>query len=589
MKQPSICDQALVVRENCYSPKLRCLGIILSSLLFVSLTASPTESAIVEGLRVTPGGIPVKNADLLKDQMDLLIDELDRACDLTAAQKKKLEVAAKGAIQKVIEQAKPNANRPGGLNAAGGIPNERAQEAAMVAMQKKIAAAEAEMIERKQKLEAAKAAAKAEVDRQKAKFLRAKFDELQADVERIDRDIKNDRARVLRETVALHRGVVLGTPPASPASTKIWKTTVEKTLTNEQQRTIEAERDQRFEFERNRHINDITIAIDRTLQFTAKQRDGIRQLLDDTTKNAKDGHEIIGTWIQGHENIERVAPQLPDAKLRKLLSKPQLKKWVNFNPSKRNYFYGRTSRVVHTLADDGAFTIEKQFRIHREVVLKGQMEAEMGFQIDRLDRFCNLSDDQKSKLIVAAKGAVQRIAQRLEAVEQVEKAQLAGNLRQVRKAKLVEDRGGLLVDKVAKRLFPAEGQRLKIPASKSADSAMKEKLWTDAVDRILMDEQKRKLKESEDQRVSFIRSSIPRHQVSLMDEPLKLTNDQRLRLVKLVQAAIVDADRVIVGNLATAISQLDAEKVKTILSDIQMKEWKRQARGDRTISTMLRR
>ena len=308
--------------------------------LAVALMLVPALAASVGAAKIIEEQREPNNAAQLKEEMEFLIDELDRVCHLTDRQIRKLEVAAKGAIQKTLETRQAEKD-----DEFGQFRNRFAERQVVIAQQARDAALRVEAL--RAKVEAEKAAAKAD-ELADNKLAEAKvLDDIrrnvqqQAELRKAERQVENLNERILRAELqfAKLQHLPFGTGevvPATPATQDIWLETVARVLTTQQQSLRKQAASQRREFQDSIAISSIVTELDTQLRLSDEQREVLQRLVSESANDPETS--IVEIW-QNSKNIRPIAAALPQNELRRALSKSQLIKWTNFNPASP-HFYG---------------------------------------------------------------------------------------------------------------------------------------------------------------------------------------------------------------------------------------------------------
>jgi len=248
------------------------------------------------------------------------IEEMHRVCGLSEQQMKRLQVAAKGAVDRSMDkyrdQFKQLQDQFGG--AAWGIELEGNLDEPD---------AENEVVDDKPAEERAVEAAKAGIE------VEAVADE-------------NDvLAAAAAGPVALGHIAFVdaggfadpfavdpfggGAEANAPAREALWKKTVEKTLNPEQRRAYEKAQLERSQFYRDATMQQLIARIDRQLLLSDQQRLQLRKLIDETAGRQAERRAVQGVEFAEMHMMNQLF-RIPKAKLRQFLSPAQMAQWQGF-------------------------------------------------------------------------------------------------------------------------------------------------------------------------------------------------------------------------------------------------------------------
>ena len=275
---------------------------------------------------------------------------------------------------------------------------------------------------------------------------------------------------------------------------------------------------------------------------------------------------------------------------------------------------GWSQEVVDELAVEAAQPDEASLAELREA-----MHRFLEVRIDDLDRVCQLSQQQRKKLKVAAKGAVERtleghrkrlrpvevqdgLVRRFRQVEQVEEA-LGAPARQrprrppvaaapVEKPPVPDKQAAepapakrpLAIRANARRLAAARLRpAVRIPRIR-LDALTEQRIWKNAVDRVLTDEQRKNYDKSVAQRRRFELEVATNQLVTKIDEQLLLAPTQREQMAKVVNQVLLDRlgirngqNRIrMLGNLplSNIVRIVLQDDVEPVFSPAQLARWK---------------
>jgi len=247
---------------------------------------------------------------LLTQQMDSRVDEVVRICELEPRQKKKLQIAAKGAVAKSLEYYAKY------MESVYARQFNRKVRGRLVEVEERLGIAKA--VEAKKAAKDREAAKKAAKNKAKVKKKAKK---------RNKRKKVADPAQVVRR---LLRALPYKRP--IPWEEKIWLKALSKTLNEKQNAAFDKHVKLRRAFNRRAGISTFISQIDRQLFLSADQRESLKKIVDEVYGKQLETaalNQIYATrgWAGLAANGRRRTKLMPQAKLKKVLSKSQLAIW----------------------------------------------------------------------------------------------------------------------------------------------------------------------------------------------------------------------------------------------------------------------
>ncbi len=225
---------------------------------------------------------PAAQADVVGEQKKkfeseraVLLDEIDRVCDLSEVQKKKLKLATKGAIAGALKAWKVEVRKfqkqygqivGAVVVRAGGVPNNDEDE---------------------------------------------DTDDKEADEEDEDELKLDQRTQSMLQTY----GISVSVPSQS-----LWRKSLRSVLTDDQEKKLETARAERRRFRRNFNVRQQIETLDRRLRFSPKQREQLMLIVD----------QVMGDWLEQEVPQGRMSvvygdvPELLETHIEPVLSEKQL-------------------------------------------------------------------------------------------------------------------------------------------------------------------------------------------------------------------------------------------------------------------------
>ena len=218
---------------------------------------------------------------------------------------------------------------------------------------------------------------------------------------------------------------------------------------------------------------------------------------------------------------------------------------------------------------------------------KAKFESQLGIRIDEMKRVCQLSDDQVRKLQVGAKGTVARSMvlwkKQASALQQQLGGMFAGGFVVPGEEEEEEDDEKEEEEEEEEaNAAPINAQVFQMMGQMMMDDIPphRQKIWKNVVGKVLTDEQRTRLTEADKARLAFIRKAGVMSRVQELDQLLRLSPQQRPRIVEVVDRVLgktieqADGPRkarstIIYGDE----SRLRSKDLKDILSDAQLKAW----------------
>jgi hypothetical protein len=246
-----------------------------------------------------------------KQFMGITIDNIDRLCKLTEAQKKKLDIASKGAVERTMGKWKKQMAQMQGRQWNGQFGNIRNALVADVAVGAIVIAEDvAEPVE--------------------------------ADPEAIEIEIAQDAVQVEVDNVQLIAPQIAFNGPFggfaamnvtainSVAKEPVWTKAVDKTLTAEQKTDFKKAQERRRLFRRKTAVDSVVAKIDSELILSDDQRTKISALV-----NKAVGHQFSMQANGFNQDFNQAngmtaVQRIPKTQMAKLLSKTQMVRWNEF-------------------------------------------------------------------------------------------------------------------------------------------------------------------------------------------------------------------------------------------------------------------
>lgn len=252
---------------------------VLAMISLIGLPSLANSQQIQIAPAIAVGGQQIDVEAIMKEQLEkqkvtwqqdmkVLVADIDSICRLTAEQKSKLEVAAKGAIEKSITQLKQQQGQMGmamPLQAvAGGLPDVGGGEV---------------------RGEKAKPQDAKEAEEKSQKAGENKADDDKADVQQAANTIEIQALPAGQAGVAVRMGGAMGgwmnasTDGSSPAQQEIWKKTVKMTLSEPQATSYEQFAKSRADRAREANVSAFVAKVDVKLLLNETQSNQLRELI----------------------------------------------------------------------------------------------------------------------------------------------------------------------------------------------------------------------------------------------------------------------------------------------------------------------
>lgn len=251
-----------------------------------------------------------QNADAMYGHLLLLIDEADRETNLSAAQKSRLTVAAKGAVQYVMDQwlaplstpVEAAANQPQAagnaivfLNAQkpfivqrGRVANQAVQQQQLLAHRRRIAVLEAQIRQWEARIKA---------DANKKNAARNA-----AQLRRVQLQLENAHRASLNLQGLAQLGAMGELDSDTAANHNIWRSTLEYTLTDRQQNQLTLLQQARRDDPTATRVEYIVAALDRQLLFDSGQRQRVTRMVAEFLETPR-----IGIMLARNPNLKNDA------------------------------------------------------------------------------------------------------------------------------------------------------------------------------------------------------------------------------------------------------------------------------------------
>ena len=213
----------------------------------------------------------------------LAIEDIDRACKLSDTQRKKLQIAGKGASERTV------------------VAWRRAMKQMMRGFADFEGAAE-------------------ELNAQDDPKEVENVGDLVEVVEGLD------DAEAVLSPMAAGGGAIMR--PQSVTHQSIWRVAVKKTLTTEQYAAYNAEKQRRDKLARNQAISTVIVMLDEQLLLSEQQRKQMRTVVDETLGEDLQKIAAKGGWDPAFESLRMIVPMtLSPKSLESILNKAQMDRW----------------------------------------------------------------------------------------------------------------------------------------------------------------------------------------------------------------------------------------------------------------------
>ena len=301
------------------------------------------------GTAQRPGGVLLNDGLLAQEQMEaavqrhrtslqlylaIRIEEMKRACQLTEQQAKKLEVAAKGAVEQVMQKRRnEQQNQVQPFRARFGAP---ARAIAVEQRLMKAAGARAKKAAEKAKRAVEELAKRAAVAAKQAVEKVAKKAFIAPDPPEALMPIPARAAwmRPMQVWQMDAQGF------ASVAKEPVWTKTVETLLTEKQKNALGAATAQRAAFQHEAAVNQIVATLDRELLLGAAQREAFTALVREAIGKPNADRRLDGKWLPPGFVLQMRNPQVMNVvrgvaweKVEGILNRAQLARWKALSPT----------------------------------------------------------------------------------------------------------------------------------------------------------------------------------------------------------------------------------------------------------------
>jgi hypothetical protein len=260
-----------------------------------------------------------------KQYMAITVDNLDRLCKLTAAQKKKLAIASKGAVERTMGKWKRQMVQMRGQ--FGGQFGGNFDVVAEVLVE------EAEPAIADDGGDAVEAPAEADPDA------------IEIEIAIEEGDFVND-VQIIAPAIAWN-GPFVGMGGMnvnainSVAKEPIWTKAVAKTLTDKQKADFKQAQTKRRQFRRKSAVDNVIAKIDSELILSDDQRTKIGELVNKAVGHQFSMQQNGFTMDFSQANGMTAVQRIPKAQMAKLLSKTQMARWNEFRRQ-----YGAPEQVM---------------------------------------------------------------------------------------------------------------------------------------------------------------------------------------------------------------------------------------------------
>ena len=258
---------------------------VLLNLIAFSCTANAFSQDVVIGARGQAPRVALQE-QAFEREMAVLIDDMQRVCDLSEQQVRKLNLAAKGAVRMAMASYKKKMQQLQGM-----LPEE---------------------------LNLALPVPEVEADGDGE-------NEVADEQEKVGIGIAVEEVDLGFEAIAMALGGPGGGQPVSPMKQPLWEATVSKVLTKEQREKYAARVKARKVFARRASVAKFVARVDARLLLSDEQRDKLIQIVDAEVGDLLIKDDPFGNVV--FMPAGETPPVIAEEQLKALLSEPQFSVW----------------------------------------------------------------------------------------------------------------------------------------------------------------------------------------------------------------------------------------------------------------------